>query len=761
MVRPDGTVKVLDFGIAKAADQPRAMPPVSSTITAQAMTQPGVILGTAAYMSPEQAKGRPLDRRSDIWAFGVVLYEMLTGQRAFKGTDLSETVALVLTREPEWSSLPAPTPPLIRRLLRRCLEKDRKQRLDSAADARLEIEEAMSTAPAADGAATHPAPVMRPAWSRALTWTWAASTLGLVIALALSAPWRAAPPADRSLIRLDVDLGADVAMPIPPGSGSSIAISPDGTRLAYASGNPTRLFVRRLDQATATELPGTHGASVPLFSPDGHWVGFHVGTKLHKISVEGGAVVTIGDVAGPLVSGAHWSEEGSLLVSEAFGGRGLFRIPAAGGPPEIILELGSEELALPLPRLLPGGKAVMFVADTAMNVDTVTIEVVTLADRKRKIVARGGHSPRYVSTPDGSGYLVYTNKAALFAIPFDLERLETRGTAVRMLDDVAYNALNKIGQFDISRNGTLVYRRGSEASAQMTVQWVDPTGGKGALRATPGTYENPKLSPDGLRLALTIAEGGNRDVWVFDPKGDALKRLTFGGYNIDPTWSPDGQSIVYSALGKGIFRVRSDGASQPQLLASSRAFLRPGSFTPHGTRLTYVETHLAKPQIMTLAITDLNGQWKGGAPEPFSSNAYAERYPSFSPDGRWLAYESDESGRVEVFVRAFPPPSSGQGGKWQISNNGGSGVRWARNRPELVYQSGDQLMTARYRVTGEDFAVEKPRVWISKLGGSVWDLAADGTRVAVLTPLESVPVREHTVVIMLNFVDELRRRLGK
>jgi serine/threonine-protein kinase len=293
----------------------------------------------------------------------------------------------------------------------------------------------------------------------------------------------------------------------------------------------------------------------------------------------------------------------------------------------------------------------------------------------------------------------------------------------------------------------------------MTVQWVDPTGRKGALRDTPGTYENPNLSPDGLRLALTIADGGNRDVWVFDPQGDALKRLTFGGYNIDPTWSPDGQSIVYSTLGKGLFRVRSDGASQPQQLASSRAFLRPASFTPDGARLTYFETYLAKPQIMTLPIVVLDGQWKGGAPEPFSRNTYAERLPSFSPDGRWLAYDSDESGRVEVFVRAFPPPSSGQGGKWQISNNGGSGVRWARNRPELVYRSGDQLMTARYSVTGDRLVAEKPRVWITKFGGSSWDLAPDGRRVAVLTPLESAPAQEHQVVIVLNFADELRRRL--
>jgi hypothetical protein len=720
-----------------------------------------VILGTAAYMSPEQAKGLPLDRRSDVWAFGAVLYEMLTAQCVFKAKDVPETVALLLTRDPDWASLPAETPPLIRRLLRRCLQKDRKQRLDSAADARLEIEEAMSAPSAVDGAAAQPASEARSAWSRALTWAWAASTLGLVIALGLVlwAPWRATQPADRPLVRLDVDLGADVSMPAPPTVGSSIAISLDGTRLAYASGTPTRLFVRRLDQPAATELPGTQGAAVPLFSPDGQWIGFIVGTKLYKISVEGGAAVAIGDVSGPHVSGAHWGEEGSLLLSESFGGRGLIRIPAGGGPPEILTGLGSEEIAIPLPRLLPGGRAVMFAADTAMNVDTMTIEVLTLDDGKRKIVARGGHSPRYVSASDGSGYLIYTNRAALFAIPFDLERLETRGTAVRILDDIAHNSLNKIGQFDISGTGTLVYRRGNEASAQMRLRWVDPTGNSEPFWTAAGTYEHPSLSPDGKRIALTISEGGNRDVWVFDPQREATTRLTFGGYNIDPTWSPDGQSVVYSTLGKGLFRVRADGASQPQLLTRSRAFLRPWSFTPDGKRLTYFETYLAKQQIFTLPLVDQDGMWKAGEPELFSTSTNAERLPSFSPDGRWLAYDSDESGRVEVYVRAFPPPSSGQGGKWQISNSGGSGARWSRSGPELVYRSGDQVMTARYTVTGDSFVAEKPRVWITKLGGWAWDLAPDGRRVAVLTPVESAPPREHSVVILFNFVEELRRRL--
>jgi len=295
----------------------------------------------------------------------------------------------------------------------------------------------------------------------------------------------------------------------------------------------------------------------------------------------------------------------------------------------------------------------------------------------------------------------------------------------------------------------------------MTVQWVDATGRREPLRATPGTYQQPSLSPDGKRVALTVSEGGNRDVWVFDSQRDAMTRLTFEGYNINPTWSPDGQSVVFSTLGKGLFRVRADGASQPQALTRTRTFLRPWSFTPDGKRLAYFETALAKPQILTLPLVDQGGQWKGGEPEPFSKSRFAERLPSFSPDGRWLAYDSDESGRTEVYVRAFPAPSSRQGGKWPISNSGGTGARWSRSGPELVYQSGDQVMAVRYTATGDTVVAEKPRVWIAKLGGAEWDLAPDGKRVAVLTPVRSAeaPTREHEVVFLLNFFDELRRRL--
>jgi hypothetical protein len=294
---------------------------------------------------------------------------------------------------------------------------------------------------------------------------------------------------------------------------------------------------------------------------------------LNKISVEGGAAVPLGDIAG--FAGASWGEDGSIIASDSYG-RGLLRIPAGGGPPETVAGLGNGEIAFAQPQILPGGKAILFSAvTTEYDVDRMTIEVLTLADRHRRIVARGGARPRYIATPGAPGHLIYNNKAILFAVPFDLDKLETRGTAVAVLDDIAYNAESGSGEFDFSwaPNGhsTLVYRRASGgASGTMTLQWVDPTGSKEPLHAKPGLYRNPSLSPDGKRVALQVNEGGSRDVWIYDPQRDAITRMTFGGGNDAPTWSPDGQNVVFSSAGHGIVQARADGGRQPQALIESK-----------------------------------------------------------------------------------------------------------------------------------------------------------------------------------------------
>jgi Tol biopolymer transport system component len=760
-VRPDGTVKVLDFGLAKAMEPAAGSSPsmsMSPTLTTPAMTQAGMILGTAAYMAPEQARGKVVDKRADIWAFGVVLYEMLTGTRAFGDEDVSMTLSKILQREPDFDALPSTVPARVSQALRVCLRKDPKQRVGDIRDVRLALEGAFETAVSQ---ASAPETRQTSAAARALPWALAASTLVFATAwLTVWAPWRAETPEDRPLTRLEVDLGADVSMPAPIPSGSNIVISPDGTRLVYTSGTPAKLFTQRLDQPNATELPGTEGATVPFVSPDSQWVGFISGGKVNKISVEGGAMVPLGPVAST-VAGASWGDDDNILVSESWGG-GLKRIPAGGGPPQAVAALGNGEQALAFPQLLPGGKAILFAADPARGEDQISIEVLTLADHHRKIVARGGNSPRYLPTSARAGHLVYFNKATLFAIPFNLDTLETHGTAVPLLDDVAYEPRFGTAQFDISRTGTFVYRRASGgASAMVTLQWMDPAGKKEPLLVNPGAYRNPRLSPDGTRIALSIAAGGNQDVWVYGLQRDTMTRLTFGGaYYEFPTWSPDGRYVLFSSVGNGIVQARADGAGRPQPLTPSQTSQVPWSFTPDGKRLAYFET-VGNPQIWTVPLDDHGGQLTAGTPEPFLKSNSSDVDPVFSPDGRRLAYQSNESGKNEIYVRAFPPTSSGQGGKWQISNSGGTVPRWSPNGRELLYQSGDQIMASSYTVKGDAFMAEKPRVWIAKLGGTQWDLAPDGKRMAVLTPVQSAqePTQEHEVVFLEHFFDELRRRV--
>ena len=771
-VRGDGTVKVLDFGLAKAIEPAVSSSPsnsMSPTITTPAMTQTGMILGTAAYMAPEQARGKTVDRRADIWSFGVVVFEMLTGRRAFGGDNVSHTLALVMTKEPEWAAFPSSAPPALRGLLRRCLDKDPKRRLQAIGDARLIIEDLISGASSDDATGTpNPSNLSnRRPWSRALPWAVAATALATAV-VAVWSPWRADKPIDRPLVRLDVDLGADVSVPAPTSVGSSVAISPDGTRLAYASGSPTRLFLRRLDQSKAIELPGTQGATGPFFSADGQWVGFVSAGKANKISVEGGAVIPLTDVTNIVC--AIWSEDGSIVISAS---RKVVRIPPGGGPPETVTEVRNGELRLLASQVLPGGQAILFAADNPGPVDKTTIDVVTLADHERKTLIQGGATPRFLSTANGVGHLVYVSGATLFAVPFDLNTRTTRGTAVPIVDDVAHEQQAGVGQFDISRMGTLVYRRSTGGtSALATLQRVDATGKREPLQAKPGMYSALKLSPDGRQVALRVSDGPDQDIFVYDLERDVMTRLTLGGGQYtSPAWSPDGHYVVFASVGNGIFQARADGASPPQALTHSQTRQTPGSFTPDGKRLAYFETLGGVAQLWTVSLTEEGGHLKAGTAERLLKSGANDSLPSFSPDGRWLAYTSAEAGATEVFVRAFPQPASGSGGRWQISTNGGDLPVWSRSGHDLFYQSGDQIMAASYAVTRDTFVPGKPRLWVPTRVASLrpnsyaWDLAPDGKRVVLLTPVDSSDggKQEHEVVFLQNFFDELRRRvpLGK
>ncbi len=749
---PEGKVKVLDFGLAKAfAGDGANEDPSNSPTLSMAATMQGVILGTAAYMSPEQAKGKQVDKRTDIWAFGAVLYELLSGKQAFPGADISEILAAVIKTEPDWQALPAATSAKVRDLLRHCLQKDKRFRLRDAGDAQIEIEDA--TAAPKDSGATQ----LAPASTSKLPWAVAAALVVLLVVTA-GALWRATRPVEqvlRPLVRLDVDLGADVSL----GSvaGADEIISPDGTRIVYVSQN--RLFTQRLDQPNSTELAGTQGAYAPFFSPDGRWVAFFSSGKLQKISVDGGSAITLCDAQAG--QGGSWGEDGNIIAALNFTGS-LSRIPSAGGPPTPVTDLQNGEYTHRWPQILPGGKAVMFTAHTAPNgFDGAKIEVISLADHSRKTLVRGGTYGRYLP----SGHLVYVNRGKLFAVPFDADRLEVHGTPAPVLDQVGCNTTYGSAQLDFSQSGTMIYRSGgAEGGGLLTVAWLDGAGKAQPLLAKPGAYGNPSLSPDGQRLAVDVTEGSGTDMWVYDWQRDTMTRLTFTGKEDRPVWSPDGRYIAFNAVGEGMSVIRSDGSGKPQRLTQSKNRQVPWSFAPDGKRLAFFESGSGTGfDLWTVPLESDSAGLRAGKPEVFLQTTANEYLPSFSPDGRWMAYASNESGTLQVCVRAFPD----KGGKWQISNSGGTIPIWSRNGHELFFETLDHhVMVAAYAVKGDSFEADKPRMWSEKqLGGDFGgvlnvDLAPDGKRIAALMPVETAEAQkaQNHVTFLENFSDELRRK---
>jgi Tol biopolymer transport system component len=772
-LRPDGTVKVLDFGLAKAlapAVVQGGAATVSPTITTPAMTGVGVILGTAAYMSPEQAKGREADKRSDIWSFGSVLYEMLTGTRAFGGDDVSDTLASVLKSEPEWNLLPATTPPAVRRLLRRSLDKDRTRRLHDIADARLEIDEALAN-PVGDLAmpVRDASPTRKQRLGRALPWA-VAIALGGALVAAVWAPWRTRTPA--APLHLETTLGADVSLSGLE-TGSAIALSPDGRTLAFAaqaSGAAPQIYVRRLDQLQATALAGTDGSFGPFFSPDGQWIAFFANGKLKKVAVGGGAVVTLCDA--PSGRGGSWADDGTIVFrpfnTNADGGT-LMRVSSAGGTPEPVTALAPGEVSQRFPQVLPGGKGVLYYSlPSPGDFANATVAVQPLPMGARKVVVPRGYFGRYLP----SGHVVFIREGTLFGAPFDVDRLQLTGPPAPALENIALSLSTGVAQFAFASNGTFAYVPGGViGGAPDPIEWMDRSGKITVLRAQPSNWSNPAFSPDGRRLAIDINDGRQTDVWVYEWDRDTLSRLTFDPANDwAPLWTPDGQRVVFASdradkTGRvsNLYWQRADGAGEVQRLTESTNSQAPSSWHPTSRFLAFMDAPRSQnPSIMILPIEgDETAGWKPGKPTVFLDTPANELQASFSPDGKWLAYISNESGQNEVYARPFPGP----GGKWQISTDGGSNPLWSRTRPELFYVRDQRIMHATYAVDRDSFHADRPRQLSEtslsslRLGNTLrmLDLHPDGQRFAVAPRSEASAVKQDKVVFIFNFFAELRR----
>jgi serine/threonine-protein kinase len=592
-------------------------------------------------MSPEQARGQNVDKRADIWAFGVVLFEMLTGHTLFAGATISDTLAAVLRADVDLSLIAEP----VQSVVEKCLRKDARRRWRDIGDVRLALEEGV--------------PVASPAQPQRSSLSWAITATALAIAAAgWLLFWRAAHPVDHPLTRLSVDLGP-TAM---PGLNLTAAISPDGRRLVFAARGPDgrqQLATRLLDQAQPTLLPGTEGGGDPFFSLDGQWIGFFAGAELKKISVQGGSPVVLCGAYN--ARGASWGEDENIIA--AMGPQApLYRVPVAGGMRRLFTKPGPGEFTHRWPQVLPGGRAVVFTASPSVtSMDNADIEAVSLKTGKIKILQRGGYFGRYLP----SGHLVYVHQGVLLGVKFDVERLEVQGTPVPLLDDVAANPVTGGGQFDFSSLGTFVYASGKSAAQTWRVAWLDGSNKMQSLLAVPGAY--PRLSPDGRKLSL-VDKG---DIYIHDLERETTTRLTFSGDTASPVWAPDGQHLVFQSISNGlhISWIRSDGAGDPQPLLEQANHPIPSSFSRTG-RVAYLETNPETGLDLSTLPVDLTDpdHPKPGKPESFLRTSNDESVPRFSADGRWIAYRSNESGNNEIYVRPFPAAG---GGKWQISVGGG------------------------------------------------------------------------------------------
>jgi serine/threonine-protein kinase len=654
-ITPEGVVKVLDFGLAKAsAESATAHNRNESAGTIASESQDGIVIGTAAYMSPEQARGEPTDKRTDIWSFGCVLYEMLSGCRAAKGSTVSETIAAVLESEPDWTALPPTVPPNIERLLRRCLEKDARRRLKDIGDARLELEDAVLAA--SDAAATSRVSGGVQAGTRGQAWWWVpAAALVLGAAVFLVSRREPSRASSLELRRVSAELGTDASLvTFQYGQGTATILSPDGATLAFiaeaAEGAPRQIYIRRLDELRAAPVSGTDGALNPFFSPDGQSIAFFADRKLKKVPTAGGGAVTICTVLDN--RGGAWGEDGRIVFSPDRANASLWQVSASGGEPAPLIPLGEGETTQRWPQILRGGRAVLFTGNSLPNgFQDANVVVQELPNGPRKVLVRGAYSGRYLA----SGHLVYVHDGTLFAARFDIDRLELIGAAVPALEGAAVNLPVGASNIAFSDAGTVAYLPTSDGLDRLVtgLDWMDRSGKTAPLRSTAVQWLYPRFASDGRRIAFDMFDGTQTDVWIYDWAKDMLTRLTVDpSTGAAPVWTPDARRIVFRSLrGDGrvanLYWQRVDGVGEAQRLTSANRNQTAGSWHPNGRTLAFseVDRETATPSIMMLRLDgDEASGWKPAQPTAFLPGADS---PAFSPDGRWLAYVAKTSSGQE------------------------------------------------------------------------------------------------------------------
>ncbi|MCH7805236.1 MAG: serine/threonine-protein kinase [Acidobacteria bacterium] len=754
MLTPQGHVKVMDFGLAKQVTPVEGQEQEITT----ALTKQGSTLGTVPYMSPEQVRGQEVDTRSDIFSFGVVLYEMLTGVNPFKGDTSADTSHAILGETPPpLTRYTEDIPVLLQHIVKKMLAKESDRRYQLIHDVRTDLSELLrdiadlSTRQAgidsfAATARETGAPVAARSWPQMVLWS-IAVVVTLIAGISI---WNLMRPGPLPLTKFVITPAANA--PLANSLNTGVAISLDGRKIVYPAivDGTTQLYVRDLDNLIATPLPGTEGAVQPFFSPDSRSVAFFTAGKLAKASLTGTPAVTLCDTPPGLRGGGSWGTEDTIVFA-ANNGRALYRVSARGGEPEVLLtpDLDKGE-SYWFPHILPGGKAVLFLVWDGG--EGHQIAVVLLETGEKKILIEGGSQPYYAST----GHLVYYRPftGTLMAVRFEREGLEVIGEAIPVQEGIRTNTTGW-ADWAFSSNGTLVYVPGA-SDPECTLVWVDRKGQEEPLAAKLPLPTGPQLSPDGARLAITVTDSGNRDVWIYDLRRNTPTRLTFEpAFDFTPVWTPDGQRVVFRSSREGgqnnLFWKAADGTGQVERLTRSPNGQQPSSFSPDGKRLVFVEQ---SPETgFDLHVLSMEGE---PTSQPLLQTPFTENRPVLSPDGHWIAYQSNESGQAEVYVRPFPNVEEG---KWRISREGGFSPLWAPNGRELFYRSGDAMIGVTVE-TDPTFRAGSPKVlFTGEYYGLSYDISPDGQRFLLIKEAEQTEetATRTELIIVQNWFEELKR----